>query len=171
MVARRSFVIALTALVCGCASTPEPRVQADPPIDFSSFRTYEWAEAQAPSDPWLSDRARTALAQRLGARGLTSGGDADIAVAVSVATQARKQVTDFGDDFFIPGHGPHPGIHVPGAYPRYDVRAYTEGQLSIAIYDARTRSPLWRGVIAAPLDPTSEEDLGELVDALLARAG
>jgi len=157
-------------VLAGCATAPETRVQTDPPINLAGFSSYEWAAAPPKADDLLSGRARAAVARELAARGLAGGGDGDIAVAVSLAAQPAKQVTDFGDDFFIPGEGPHPGIHVPGAYPRYEVLEYTEGQLAIAIYDARDQRLLWRGAAAGPVDPANDADIDRMVDALLAHA-
>jgi hypothetical protein len=166
--APRAFLVLLAVLATGCASGL--RVQADPPIDLSSVSSYQWTPATSASSTALSDRARAAVARRLAARGLAGGAEGDIAVSVTLETQAGKRVTDFGDDFFVPGHGPHPGIHVPGAYPQYDVQFFTEGQIAIDIYDTRSQALLWRGAAAAPIDPGNDQDIDWLVNALLRRA-
>jgi hypothetical protein len=161
--------IALIALA-GCATAPQTRIEADPPISLAGFSTYEWSAPPAAADISLSDRARVAVARELAAHGLAGGADADITVTVSLAARPAKQVFDFGDAFFIPGHGPHPGIHLPGAYPRYEVRTYTQAQLAIAIHDARDERLLWRGIAAGPVDPGNAADIDRLVDALFMRA-
>ena len=139
-----SWPLLLALSTAARASTPDLRLQADPPVNLSSYSTYQWAAASPASDTLLAERARAAIARGFDARGLDGKARGDLAVAVSLDVRLGKRALDFG------------GV--------------SEGQLAITIYEARSHRVVWRGMAAGPVDPASEADIDRIVNALLAHA-
>ncbi len=122
-----AFAIALALPLAAAA-----RVSSDttPGVNFAQYRTFTLANAGAPAgmNPVAFERIRMGVEQGLVAKGYTKADEGDLAVVITVGAQDRTDVSTWGRF----------GRQV-------DVHQYTEGQLSVDVFDTRTRQPLWHG--------------------------
>lgn len=146
---RLSWGLALVAVACSsCATGPTVRTDADPQADFSRYRTYVWVYEGPPRgmNPMLYERVRVAIDRQLQAQNFTPGRPGDFAVGFTIGARDRVEINDFGP------YGPsYVGWGWRGWGPRgrpttYQIRQFTEGTLTIDIYDVATRRPVWHGV-------------------------
>lgn len=162
-------------LLSACASTPDIKVDSDPAVDFSQYRTYSWAYSDTPRgmNPLLYQRVRESIDRSLAARGFTPATPGDFAIGFTLGARDKVQVTDFG------AYGPY--------YPRYgmgwrrgayrpsnvDVHQYREGTLAIDAYDTRTRRPIWSATATQeiPSGGADQAMIDAAVDAVIAQFG
>jgi hypothetical protein len=144
---RQVWALAFVAVTCvSCASGPTVHTDVAPDANFSNFRTFTWVFEGAPRgmNPILFDRVRSSIDRQLQAQGFTAGQPGDFAVGFTIGARDRVEVTDFG---------PYAGSYVgwgwrnPGmGGSTTTVRQFTEGSLTIDIYDVATRRAVWHGV-------------------------
>lgn len=165
---RRFFLIGLVAAMAACSSTPRIDTDHDPTADFSRYQTYSWAYTAAPSgmNPLLYERVRGSIDRSLAARGFTQQSPGDFAVAFTVGARDKVQVNDFGS--YAPYYrGYRWGW---GGMGRVDVDQYTEGTLTIDVYDVATKQPVWHGVATQNISGTpNQERIDAAIDLVLAR--
>jgi hypothetical protein len=170
-VRRRFFLIGLVAVAAGCSTSPRVETDHDPAADFSRYQTYTWAYSAAPRgmNPLLYERVRGSIDRSLAARGFTQQSAGDFAVAFTLGARDKVEVTDFGPYApFYPGYGW--GWGGMGGMNRVDVNQYTEGTLTIDVYDAATKKPVWHGVATQNVSGTpDQESIDTAVDSVLAR--
>lgn len=104
---------------------------ATPGANFANYQTFTFINALPPAgmDPVAYERIRQSVEQGLVAKGFTKaaeGGDLSV-----IITLGAKDKTD---------------IETWGRFGRQvDVHQYTEGQLSVDVFDTKTKQPLWHG--------------------------
>src|SRR5690349_20933413 len=115
-----------------------------PSANFSSFRTYYWANTDAvPGNDIVNQRIMAAVDRGMAQRGWTKApeGEADLAVVANVSTQERQKL-----DTFYGGWG-WGGWGWGGWGPTTTtVGTYLEGTLVVDLFDASTHKLVWRGV-------------------------
>ncbi len=151
----KSLQLLLTAIVIlalNACSTIRSNVDTASNADFDSLRTFAWLAdepllASNPVYPQVinpinEQRIRAAVDHELESKGYIRGGvqQADFFVSVSVGARDKLSVTDFG----------HPGFHSGFCCRRgfgggVNVRSYTEGTLTVDIFDAKTSQAIWHG--------------------------
>jgi len=101
-----------------------------PGANFSQYQTFTFANAVPPAgmDPVAYERIRMAVEQGLTGRGFTKAAEGDLTVIITLGAQNRTDIDTWG---------------VFGR--QVDVRQYTEGQLSVDVFDTKTKQPLWHG--------------------------
>jgi len=152
--------IALSVLLGACASSPRVFTDFDPDQDFSDYRTFAWLTANPVTvvgdenisplaQSRLMDATRSAL-QDKGFRFTQDRRNADFAVGMTVGARDKIDVQQvdvvdyygphwrWGYDYF--GVASHPGGFTHTETLAHD---YTEGSLSIDIYDTSSKSPVW----------------------------
>lgn len=116
------------------------RVTSDttPGVNFASYQTFAIVNSTPPAglNPVAFERIRMGVQQGMTSKGYTSAAEGDLAVVITVGEQDRTNVETFG--WF--------GRQV-------DVHQYTEGQLSVDVFDQRTRQPLWHGQATGTVHP------------------
>ena len=101
-----------------------------PGANFAAYQTFSFVNAVPPAgmDPVAYERIRMAVEQGLTGKGFTKASEGDLAVIITLGAQNKTDIDTWG--MF--------GRQV-------DVRQYTEGQLSVDVFDAKTKQPLWHG--------------------------
>lgn len=141
-----SAVLLLTA--CSSVSIKHDYDQG---TDFSAYRTYSWmperpllvGPATAVS-PLLEGRLLKAADAALSAKGMTfidNAERADVVLSFSIGARDKIRVDSYPSSYR--GRGGW-GWGAP-YYQEVDVRNYTEGTLSIDIFDVQKRAPVWHG--------------------------
>ena len=154
-------------LTTSCATTPKVTYDADPSADFSRFRTYSWAYTAAPAgvNPLLTQRVKTAVESVLATRGFTQATSGEFAIGFTLCSRDRVEVSSLGTygPYFRPWGG-------WGGYNQVDVRNITDGTLTIDIYDAASKAPVWHGTATQEVTSTtlSAEKVTAVVTAVLA---
>ena len=177
----RSKLVLLLILFAGCSSNP-PITDYDPSVNFGSFKTFSFISAHPlmrveglDVSPMLEGRLMQVTENVLSARGLRRVADpeeADIAVAFTLGARDKIQVNSYPEMYrsHYGGWG-WGGSYYSGA-SHVDVRQYTEGILSIDIYEVSKRKPVWHGVatkrITKKMRENPQQTINEIVPAILA---
>ncbi|MEH6758922.1 MAG: DUF4136 domain-containing protein [Parasphingorhabdus sp.] len=160
----RKFSAALVVgslFLAGCATTGRITTDSDPSQNFAAYRTFAWAG----EEPMVSfgnrnipaivqSRVAQSIKSELTARGYQFTDDvkaADFAVSFTIGTRDGTKTTEIPDYFWQNrldwawGNPHFPTIQRNITPTRTVVRDYTEGTLSVDIYDVARRSPVWHG--------------------------
>lgn len=139
-------------LLTGCATTLKAHSDHDPSQNFSGYHSWAWmadepmiapAEQVARVSPLNRKRIQDAIDQELAAKGFQKVADrsaADFVVSYTVGARDRVDVQSYPSPYGGMWHWgwPYWGRDV-------DVTMYTEGTLSIDVFDAGTHQPVWHG--------------------------
>ena len=151
--------LAVTALLAGCASTPDVTVDHDPSADFSRYHTYFWAQEPAITNPLIKQRVIDGINARMAAKGFTQqSGNGDVALVGNVAT-TEKQTLDTmytGTGMYGWGWGPGWGYGGVGSATTR-VNTYLVGTLVLDMFDASTKKAVWRGVASGTIPDKPEQ--------------
>jgi hypothetical protein len=136
---RRVLAMTLAALMLGaCASTPVVTSDVTPGANFSAYKTYAWANTAPPAgmSPVSFERMRQGIDAALASKGYTKADPGDLTVILTVGAQDKTDINTWG----------RWGRNV-------DVYQYTEGKMSVDVFDTRTKQPLWHGAATQTIDP------------------
>ena len=155
------FCLCLIGTVAvACASPIRTSFDRDPTADFSQYRTFAWvgpaplarAKQGTASSSFVSalddQRLRRAVDRGLQAKGYTLVQDADaadLAVAYSVGSEDKVRVHQTPTSMTV---YPYPGRYRYGSWytgSTVNVQQYTEGTLSLEVYDQKTEQAVWVG--------------------------
>ena len=168
----RKALAAFTALaLTACETTPRVTTDFDPSADFSGYRTFEWASSTPPQgvNPLVFERVKSSVERNLAAKSFTPSSSSDFAVGITIGARDRVEATNWGP-YMYPGYGR--AFRYGWAYPysQVDIRTVTEGSVSIDIFDARTKKPVWHGQAVKQITPSKVDQalIDQAVDAALA---
>jgi hypothetical protein len=137
---RRGLVIALVAGLLAVPALAKPKVSADttPGANFAAYRTFAIVNVLPPPgmNPVVYERIRQGVEQGLAGKGYSKADPGDLSVIITVGGRDKIDVQTWGPF----------GRDV-------DVRQYTEGQLSVDVFDTKTRQPLWHGQATGTVNP------------------
>lgn len=137
---RRGFVIALAVGLLAAPAWAKPTLSTDttPGANFANYRTFTFANALPPAgmDPVAYERIRQGVEQGLTAKGFSKADPGDLTVIITLGAKNKTDVDTWGRF----------GRQV-------DVYQYTEGQLSVDVFDTKTKQPLWHGQATETIDP------------------
>jgi hypothetical protein len=152
--------LALTALLAGCASTPDVSVDHDPSADFTRFHTYYWAQEMQITNPLAKQRIIAGIDARMAARGFTrQEGSGDIALVGNVATSQKQTLDTFYTGTGMGGWGWGPGWGYGGmASSTTRVNTYTVGTLVLDMFDTSTKKAVWRGVASGTVSDSPQKN-------------
>ena len=152
--------LALTALLAGCASTPDVTVDHDPSADFSRFHTYYWAQELQITNPLAKQRIIAGIDARMAARGFTrQEGSGDIALVGNVATSQKQTLDTFYTGTGMGGWGWGPGWGYGGmGSSTTRVNTFTVGTLVIDMFDTSTKKAAWRGVASGTVSDSPQRN-------------
>ena len=152
-----AMFLALTAVSFG----QQVKTDYDHNANFGQYRTYSWEKVQT-KDPLLVDRIKDAVNGALTAKGWTqvdSGGDVSI-VAVEI-TQQQQTLNTFYD-----GLGGGWGWRRFGGGGFGDATTTTEtyqvGSLVVDLFDAKTKTLLWRSSASDTLSNNAQKNTKNL---------
>ena len=164
------------ALLFGC-SAPAPMIDYDSSYDFSQDRTFTFisenpvirAEGAEGGNPLIEGRLMQITENLMAARGFTRVAekkDADLAVGFTLGARDKIQVNSYPETYRAGygrwgwGGGYYYGESV-------DVRQYTEGTLSVDIYDVQDRRPVWHGRATRKITSEMQENPGAALEEIL----
>ena len=137
---RRGFVIVLAAGLLALPAWAKPKVSSDttPGANFANYQTFAFVNALPPAgvDPVAYERIRQGVEQGITAKGFSKADPGDLSVILTVGAKNKTDVNTWGRF----------GQQV-------DVYQYTEGQLSVDVFDTKTKQPLWHGQATETIDP------------------
>lgn len=176
-VAVRVACLAVLGLVAGC-STIDSGAHFDETTDFSAWETWSWIADEphiAPAgvdefSPLTHRKIREAIAGELRLKGYRFVEDreqADFVVSYSLGSREELRVSSYPPPFSGPW-----GWHIAGS--RYYVReykehAYEEGTLSVDVFDAESKQPVWHGWAAKTITGYDRDHPGEVIERGVAR--
>jgi len=122
------------------------RFDYDHNATFSKYKTFMWIKKPlTPQDPLMQQRIIDSVNAQLMAKGLRLvESNADLAVAVNVATQEKQTLNTFYDGLGGWAWG-------MGGVATTTVDTYTEGTMVVDLFDTQTKKVVWRG--------TAEKDI------------
>ena len=156
---RTIFASAGIAVLFAAASfAQQVKTDYDRSANFSQYKTYSWEKVQT-QDPLWVDRIKDAVNSALTAKGWTqveSGGS--VAIIAMETTQNRQTLNTFYDGF---GGG---WRWREGAFGESTTTAdnYKVGTLVIDLFDANTKTLIWRGSSSDTLSNKSDKNIKNL---------
>jgi hypothetical protein len=154
-----SYLLVLClAMASGCASQIKPIIDYDPSGNFASYKRFSFisehpmilSQGVAGVSPLAEGRIMAAIEDVLIGRGYTRVADpesADFAVSFTLGSRDQVRVDSYPEPY-RGGYGTW-GRGWGGGYYGYgqsvNVSSYTEGILSIDLYDVKEHRPVWHG--------------------------
>lgn len=167
-------------LALGACTTPQVRSDTDARANIAGFRTYVWEQPEVEADtaggpafknPINEQRLRDAVDAQMAAHGLqpaAEGVQPDAYVTVAVGTR-RSDRDDrfpvrvgFGFGSWHPGFGSSVYFSNDGYYD------YREGRISVNLYDAATRKPVWHATVEQDLSYLTGDNAAKRINAVVA---
>ncbi len=175
-VRRLSVVSILLVLVAGCATGPDIRVDKDPSVDLTQFKTFGFfdqvATDRAQYSTIITERLKQATRTQLERVGYTyKEQDSDLRVNFYLNVTEKQEIRSTPSASVGMGYyGYRGGMYGAwGGYP-YDVDTvnYREGTLSIDLVDAKKNQLVWQGVAEGRVSDEVRKNPGPAVDAVVA---
>jgi hypothetical protein len=163
---RKIFGTVGVMLLWAIASPAEQvKTDYDRSANFNQYKTYSWEKVQTQDQLWVS-RIKEAVNASLAAKGLTpveSGGD--IAIIAIEMTKSQQTLNTFYDGFGG-GWGGRRGGGFGGFGGLGDSTTTTDtykvGTLVVDLFDAHTKTLLWRGSASDTLSDKSDKNIKNL---------
>jgi hypothetical protein len=152
-------LLGLVLLTATASLAQEVKTDFDRDTDFGHYRTYSWEKVQT-QDPLWVDRIKQAVNSALAAKGWTqveSGGD--VAVVAMETTQNQQTLNTFYDGF---GGGWRWRGFGGFGDSTTTVDTYRVGTLVVDLFDAGTKSLIWRGSASDTLSDKSNKNIKTL---------
>jgi hypothetical protein len=151
--------VGIAFLSAAVSFAQQVKTDYDRNANFSQYKTYSWEKVQTKDPIWV-DRIKSAVNASLAAKGLTpveSGGD--IAIIAMETTQNQQTLNTFYDGF-------GGGWRWRGLGGFGDATTTTEnykvGTLVVDLFDAHTKSVIWRGSSSDTLSDKSDKNIKNL---------
>ena len=147
-----SLVALLLTAIAGWAAVT---TDYDHKANFERYKTYSWAKVQAKNSLW-DERVKDAVNKELAAKGwseVPSGGD--VFLTAREATHNQHDLETFYDGF---------GGRRWGGFGSATTteNTYKVGTLVIDMFDANTKSMIWRGAASGTLSGNPEKNTKQL---------
>lgn len=144
-------------LVARGAFAQDVKTDFDKNQNFSQYRTYYWAKADAGGNDLWVDRLKSSVDAELQSKGwqkVDQGGD--IALTGLITAQDKQQLNTFYD-----GMGPGWGWGGMGSSTT-TVSTYRTGTLVLDMYDSKTKELKWRSTAQDDLSGDPNKNQGKL---------
>jgi hypothetical protein len=141
------------------ARAQQVKTDYDRAANFSQYKTFSWEKVQTQDTLWI-ERIKEAVNSALTAKGLTavaSGGD--IAIVAIETTQTQRTLNTFYDGFG--GGWRWRGLGGFGDSTT-TVDTYKVGTLVVDLFDAHTKTLVWRGSSSDTLSDKSDKNIKNL---------
>jgi len=157
----KSLLIVLFFALTAASFAEQVKTDYDHNANFAQYRTYSWEKVQT-RDPLLVDRIKDAVNGALTAKGWTqvpSGGDVSV-VAIEI-TQQQQTLNTFYDGF---GGGWRWRGFGGGGFgdATTTTETYQVGTLVVDLFDAKTKSLIWRGSASDTLSNNANKNTKNL---------
>lgn len=172
---RSIFAVALvSAVLAGCAPSVKVRTDADPSVDLSQFKTYNFFNKMGiEGDNYsnlLGQHFRAAISSQMNSRGFTQSDTPQLQVNVSIGAEDKIRVDTFQEPYVYGGYygyGGYGRFAGPWGYyggaTRTSVHQYTEANVYIDVVDASQHKMVWQGVASFTLTEKMQEQLRQTV--------
>ncbi|MCM3900540.1 MAG: DUF4136 domain-containing protein [Pyrinomonadaceae bacterium] len=167
---RNRFYVALlmTCLISATGYAQKVTTDYDKQANFSSYKTYTWAEGTPAKNPLSHQRILAGIEAQLAAKGWQKvDTDPDVVVIYSAATSTKTQINTFETG------GPWGGYRWGwGGYrggmgtSTTTVQEIPVGELVVDMADVRNKSFIWRGTARDTLSDKPEKNQKKLDKAL-----
>jgi hypothetical protein len=139
---RWSFLGLAAALAVGaCASTQTVSSDIPPGANLAAYKSFTFINpTSSPSgNPVAYERVRRGVETALMSKGYAESNSADLSVIITLGKQDKTDVVTYG--FGAPA----------------DVYQYTEGKVSVDVFNTNTRRPLWHGQTDRAINPSGAD--------------
>lgn len=153
------------AVLAGCASGPQIRVNKDPAVSMAQYRTFNYVEQlgtdRSGYESLVSTTLKDATTAELTKRGYQLGDNPDFLVNFSGKLDEKLRVSStpaMGGPYGYYGY--RRGWYDPWyGYDSVDVDQYTQGTLNIDIVDAEAKRLVWESVAVGRVTEEVRENL------------
>lgn len=148
-----AFAAGLTLVPAAGLAGPKVSTQAAPNVNFSSYKTYHWVQADVPSggNPILLQQILSDLDSALSQKGYRKvDAYGDLSMVVTIGAEQKTDVETWGRF----------GLQT-------SVYQYTQGQLSLDAFDTKTKQALWHGQASETVNPDKPNQ--SKIDAAVAK--
>jgi hypothetical protein len=163
------LVLLLTFLISANAYAQKVNTDYDKKADFSSYKTYSWAEGTPAKNPLGNQRIIAGIEAQLAAKGWQKvESNSDVVVIYSAATTTETQINTFETG------GPWGGYRwgwggfggYGGGTSTTTVQKIPIGQLVVDMADVKNKDFIWRGTASDTLSDKPEKNQKKLEKAL-----
>jgi hypothetical protein len=151
--------IGILLLCAGVSSAQQVKTDYDRNTNFGQYKTYSWEKVQTQDPLWVA-RIKDAVNASLTGKGLTpveSGGD--VAIVAMETTQNQQTLNTLYDGF---GGGWRWRGFGGFGDSTTTVENYKVGTLVIDLFDAHTKTLIWRGSSSDTLSDKSDKNIKNL---------
>ena len=132
---------------------PSISTQAMPGVNFSTYKTYTWVQAQAPAggNPIIQQQILADIDSALAQKGYQKAAEGgDLSLILTVGAREKTDIQSFGRF----------GLQT-------SVYQYTQGQLSLDAFDTKTQQAVWHGQASQTVNPDKPNP--SKIDAAIAK--
>jgi hypothetical protein len=162
------FVVAIAALLSACATGPRIRIDKDPAVDLSAYKTFGFFEElptdQARYSSLMSTRLRQAATRELTRLGYSYDEHApQLRVNFFLKVADKQEIRSTSSSARV-------GRYVAWAgYPRdLETVEYKAGTLRVDLVDVRTNSMVWLGVAEGKVPEAAMRNPNVAIDEVVA---
>jgi len=141
-------------LVITPVAQARPKVSTDavPGVNFSAYQTYSWINSPPPSgvNPVMYERIQADIEAAMAQLGYREAEDGQLSLALTIGAQQKTDIESWGRF----------GLQT-------SVYQYVEGQLSLDVFDSKTKQALWHGQVSDTVHPSKPNQAK--VDAAIAK--
>jgi hypothetical protein len=127
------------ALSTGIQAKPTISTDAVPGVNFSAYKTYSWVSKPPPQgvNPVMYQRIVADFDSALAGLGYQKAADpAELSMVLTIGAQNKTDIESFGRF----------GLQT-------SVYQYTQGQVSLDVFDTKTQQALWHGQVSDTVNP------------------
>ena len=170
------FLTALVAMAAGCASTPNYRVDFDPTVDFSQYRTFGFYEElgtdQAGYSTLVTQHFKNAARREMERLGYAySEDDPDLLVNFNASSSEKTEVRSRPSPVvgYSGYYGYRGGLYAPFPVYRTEIETvnYKVGTANIDVVDADRNMLIWEGVAEGRLTDKAMQNPRAAIDEVV----
>ena len=169
---KRLLLAAMLALA-GCASNaPVVRTDQAPGVDFARYHTYTWVEEPQTSSPIVRDKLVRAIDAQLQSKGWQRAPDGEVALLGGWGTREDVSYDSVSFGFGLGNWGGSSGGAIGTSTGTSRPRTNVVGELTLDMYDAKTKQAIWRGTVSGDVPDTPEgidAAIGKYIPQLFAK--
>ena len=156
------LTVLMTALAFSTTASAGPKISTDvaPGVNVGSYRTYSWVDAPIPAgiNPIIYQRVQANVDSALAQKGYQKASSGQLSLILSLGARDKTDVQSWG--------GVGWGWRGWGGN-RVDVWQYTEGQLTLDVFDTTTKQAVWHGQATDTINPNKPRP--DRIDAAVAK--
>jgi hypothetical protein len=157
-IARIVLSLLISLIVISSALAQKVNVDWDKTVNFSSFKTYAWAEGTPAQNPLMAERIVNQIDAQLAAKGLQkveASAGPDLVVIYHAGRDTQTQMNTIDTGMYGTGWGRW-GYGGMGSSTTY-VDTILVGQLIVDIGDVKNKKYIWRGTANATIPDKPEK--------------